>query len=294
MQIIEDSIGLIHTDATIAAEINDLAHLMVGSSPDGIALVDQHTLIVRSVNGSALDLLGFTAENLIGKVLPLPLTGPAPQEFDVPNEAGEQSFVSVRKQEIIRGSQLYWLLSMRDVTSIVQVREQLRSESIKDDLTGLLNRRGLIALGQHALSLAEREKRKLIVIFIDLDGMKEINDRFGHQRGDAALTDTANLLRRTFRKSDVVARLGGDEFAVIAQSKSENDQAHIQRRLKENLDALHKKTIGPYKLALSVGMVEYDPVANMALDQLLEQADAVMYESKRAKRGGRQSFSESA
>jgi diguanylate cyclase (GGDEF)-like protein len=177
----------------------------------------------------------------------------------------------------------------------VQLREQLRLETIKDELTGLLNRRGFVALGQHALSLAEREKRKLLVIFIDLDGMKGINDQFGHHRGDSALVDTGNLLRRTFRKSDVVARMGGDEFAVIAQCKNDNDKAHIQRRLRENLDAIYKKAIGPYKLSLSIGMVEYNPAESCGLDALMEEADAAMYEVKRLKRSAeRTAYFESA
>jgi two-component system cell cycle response regulator len=295
MQAFESPAGVIHKDATISSEIADLANLMLGLSPDGIALVDHDTLILRLLNESAVHHLASSAEVLIGQPLPLTFTAEDPQEFCIEKESGETSYISVRKQAIVQGKQRYWLLSIRDVTVIVEVREQLRSESINDELTNLLNRRGFLALGQHALSLAEREKRRLLVIFIDLDGMKSINDKFGHQRGDAALIDTANLLRRTFRKSDVVARMGGDEYAVIAQCKNEHDRAHIQRRLRENLEALYKKAIGPYKLSLSVGMVEYDPETHCALDVLLERADAAMYEAKRARKDvARQPYFESA
>src|SRR6202012_3805139 len=94
--------------------------------------------------------------------------------------------------------------------------EQLRDLSLRDELTGLHNRRGWLELARQGLRLAIREKRPAAVIFADLNGMKQINDLYGHEEGDCALKDTARILRAACREADVVARFGGDEFVVFA------------------------------------------------------------------------------
>ena len=93
--------------------------------------------------------------------------------------------------------------------------ETLRNSSLKDDLTGLFNRRGLLKQAAPYFDFARRQQEKLLLLFIDLDGMKRINDEFGHNEGDNALIRTATILNRSFRSSDVIARLGGDEFTVL-------------------------------------------------------------------------------
>jgi two-component system cell cycle response regulator len=95
-------------------------------------------------------------------------------------------------------------------------RAALRARTIVDELTGLYNRRGFFTLGEKTLSLMRRKGRELIVVFVDLDGLKRVNDTQGHQAGDDLIRRAAILLRATFRESDIVARIGGDEFAVVA------------------------------------------------------------------------------
>jgi diguanylate cyclase (GGDEF)-like protein/PAS domain S-box-containing protein len=289
------SSGALHTDSTISSEIFGLASLMLGSSPDGIALVDQDNMTVRVINDSALDLLSVAVEDILGRIFPIALSNDDAQEVIIsprenrggtnPPASRENNpiYVSVHKQDIVQENRVFWLLSLRDVTARVQMREQLRSESIKDDLTGLLNRRGFDTLGKHTISLADREKRRLLIVFIDLDGMKNINDRFGHHRGDVALLAAADLLRQTFRKSDVVARMGGDEFAIIAQCKNDDDKSHIQRRLSENLERINEQSAALYRLSLSVGLVDYDGAESRPLEDMLDLADKAMYEAKRLK-----------
>jgi diguanylate cyclase (GGDEF)-like protein len=105
---------------------------------------------------------------------------------------------------------------VRDITESKKLEETLRNSSLKDDLTGLFNRRGLLKQAAPYFDFARRQKEKLLLLFIDLDGMKRINDEFGHTEGDNALISTATILNRTFRTSDIIARLGGDEFTVLA------------------------------------------------------------------------------
>jgi diguanylate cyclase (GGDEF)-like protein/PAS domain S-box-containing protein len=173
-----------------------------------------------------------------------------------------------------------------DLTDLIErnrVEEELRTCSLVDELTGLLNRRGFFALAQQQLKLAHRMEEKLFLAFADLDGMKSINDNLGHLEGDHALTDTADILKKTFRDSDTIARLGGDEFAVLAMGTIEINTATLVKRLQGLVDAHNARGHRPYQLSMSVGIVRYDPETPMPIGSLLARADAAMYEEKRRK-----------
>src|ERR1700692_4131144 len=116
-------------------------------------------------------------------------------------------------------------------------QEQLRSQALTDELTGLHNRRGFFALAGQQLKLARRNHATALLFFADINGLKQINDRFGHAEGDAAIHRVARALTRTFRDSDMAARLGGDEFAILTNEVNSHSQQDIMRRLKESLDA---------------------------------------------------------
>jgi diguanylate cyclase (GGDEF)-like protein/PAS domain S-box-containing protein len=174
-----------------------------------------------------------------------------------------------------------------DLTEHKRIEAQLRSLSLFDELTGLYNRRGFFTLAQQQLKLARRQKGKLLLVFIDLDNMKPINDNLGHSEGDRALTDTAAILKATFRESDLIARLGGDEFAILATVDREEDSSQLILRLQRRLAEYNAKENRPYRLSMSVGMVFHDPEHPIVLEELLVRGDAAMYEQKRAKRSER-------
>jgi diguanylate cyclase (GGDEF)-like protein len=159
----------------------------------------------------------------------------------------------------------------------------LRSLAHVDELTGLNNRRGFLTLAKQHLKVARRTKRTLWLIFVDLDGFKAINDQFGHREGDLALIKTAEILRKTFRDSDVIARLGGDEFTVLAIHASEDSAEMMTARLQENLRAVNGRSGRRYELGFSVGVARYDPKAMGSIEQLLAKADEALYEEKRSK-----------
>jgi diguanylate cyclase (GGDEF)-like protein len=160
------------------------------------------------------------------------------------------------------------------------IQEELRNLALTDDLTGLYNRRGFFALASQQLKVARRSDRCALLFFADVNGLKQINDHFGHSEGDLAITRTAEILRETFRDSDIVARLGGDEFAVLANEASSDSQKDIWDRLKENLSA--EGSHDPrYSLSLSIGVARFDPRSSITLGELLEYADQAMYEAKR-------------
>src|SRR5690349_11836772 len=172
---------------------------------------------------------------------------------------------------------------VRDITERKKLEETLRNSSLKDDLTGLFNRRGSLRQAAPYFNFARRQKEKLVLLFIDLDGMKRINDEFGHQEGDNALINTATILNRSFRSSDIVARLGGDEFAVVVTDLSANKDEAI-RRLTENLKAYNASELCRYKLSFSIGVAALEPQRMTCFEELLEQADQAMYEQKRMKK----------
>jgi len=169
---------------------------------------------------------------------------------------------------------------VRDITERKKIEETLRNSSLKDDLTGLFNRRGLLKQAAPYFDFARRQKEKLLLLFIDLDGMKRINDEFGHTEGDNALISTATILNRTFRTSDIIARLGGDEFTVLVTDLNASKEEAITR-LNENLKAYNATS--RHKLAFSIGVATLEPERMTCFEELLEQADQAMYEQKRMK-----------
>jgi diguanylate cyclase (GGDEF)-like protein/PAS domain S-box-containing protein len=182
---------------------------------------------------------------------------------------------------------------MIDITRRKELEEQLRQRteelewlSMTDSLTGLLNPRGFELLGNHELKVAERADRSLSLLFLDLDGLKGINDTFGHAAGDRALKDLADILRQTFRGSDVLARLGGDEFCVLltgGEPPSTEEPATV--RLIEAITQHREDTHRPYALSVSVGSAVIDPNDHASLRELVEEADRAMYEAKQTRRG---------
>lgn len=119
------------------------------------------------------------------------------------------------------------------------------------------------------------------MLYADLDGLKEINDTWGHQEGDLALVDIANIFRAAFRESDVVARIGGDEFVVIPVGRTGDDTRIIDARLQESLDAHNAKREKGYTLSMSWGISYYDPGNPCSIDELLSHADTLMYKRKK-------------
>ena len=160
----------------------------------------------------------------------------------------------------------------------------LRSLSLIDDLTGLYNRRGFSDLGDQYLKLARRTGRSATLIFLDVDRFKTINDTLGHHMGDRALLRIADILRQTFRRSDIIGRLGGDEFAVLAPESSGDPPEVLVHRVKGAVREFDSASPEPYRLSVSVGVARFDGDALVRLDDLLAEADAAMYEEKRAKR----------
>lgn len=161
-----------------------------------------------------------------------------------------------------------------------QVEEAVRQLSLTDELTGLYNRRGFLLLAERELESARRRQGRSLLLYADLDYLKQANDRFGHAAGDRMLIDAAQVLKSLFRSTDVVCRLGGDEFVVLACHY--NSSEDVLQRLDKALQAFRRSSGRP--LSLSVGVAESSLQTNEDLQHLLTQADAAMYANKCARR----------
>jgi diguanylate cyclase (GGDEF)-like protein/PAS domain S-box-containing protein len=178
------------------------------------------------------------------------------------------------------------IVNARDLTERQRLQAELRRMSVTDDLTGLNNRRGFFMLAEQEMKLARRLKKDLLLVFVDLDDFKSINDTHGHQVGDQALAETAEILRTTFRESDVLARLGGDEFVALAMFSPEETDDIIETRLHQTLAEHNARPSRKYALSISTGVARFDARNVQSLAELMAIADDALYEQKRARKQG--------
>jgi two-component system, cell cycle response regulator len=160
------------------------------------------------------------------------------------------------------------------------IDREIRCLAVTDELTGLYNRRGFLASATHQLKLAHRQGEDVLLLFCDVDNLKQINDSFGHHEGDLALVRAAAALKETFRDSDILARLGGDEFAVLASDASIPSRQAIVPRIENILEKANAACMR-YRLSFSIGVARFDPQTPASLGELMARADQDMYVNKR-------------
>ena len=154
----------------------------------------------------------------------------------------------------------------------------LHALALSDDLTGVYNRRGWFAVASHELERARRAQQSRVLVFVDVDGLKEVNDVLGHREGDRAIRDAAAVLTAASRGSDVVGRLGGDEFVLLLGEGG--DPVVAARRVREALQAHNTASQAGFELRLSLGVEVWSPEDPCTLEELVRRADAVMYVAK--------------
>ncbi|MCM3624335.1 GGDEF domain-containing protein [Brevibacillus borstelensis] len=155
--------------------------------------------------------------------------------------------------------------------------DKMKFYSEKDELTGLYNRRFVIKTFEKIASLTERANSKLFLMVIDCDNFKQINDKYGHHKGDLVLIKIAETLTKSTRKSDIVARWGGDEFLIIGHYKDEEGLQTLLKRLDNDLEKLSNQISLDVKV--SIGSAIF-PDQSQDLEELIKTADRHMYECK--------------
>lgn len=164
---------------------------------------------------------------------------------------------------------------------LTELTEQLKNLSLKDELTGLFNRRGFLTIGEQQIKHYLREKLDFLILFADMDGLKQINDTHGHSEGDLAIQTAARILESSFREADIVARLGGDEFTVLLGAAGKGQTGMFHERIRKASAALSSNGGKGYTVSLSLGFVAASEYPEAGLRELLDAADRRLYEMKR-------------
>jgi len=282
-----------------ALEESEKKYRLIVDNVHEAILIYQHGTL-KFINDRAVNFLGYTEEVLTSKPLS-DIIHPEDRDFvfedHIKRLKGEEIPVVYPFRVVTKNGSIKWvemhavtvlwegrpatLNFIRDITARKAMEDKLLALSITDQLTGLYNRRGFLTLAEQQLRVSDRTKKGLVLIFADLDGMKKINDTYGHLEGDKALINAAEVLKEVFRESDVTARIGGDEFAVLAIKTSKAYPNILINRLQHQLDIrnLKKGSLGYF--SMSIGLAEYNPDNPGTLDDLMSEADTRMYEQKR-------------
>ena len=183
-----------------------------------------------------------------------------------------------------KGSSPFVIGYAQDITELKQIQEELRSLTLTDELTNLYNRRGFFTLAAQDLRYARRTNKKCVAIYADLDNLKAVNDKFGHETGSQMIVDASTVFRSFFRDSDIAARLGGDEFVILVQDSSEAGTEILQERLQKLIEKFNENNSRPYYMSISFGIAHFDPKTQMTIEELVSEADRLMYIQKQSKK----------
>ena len=197
------------------------------------------------------------------------LTGAADKKLGIQAlEAGAQDYLVKGRTD---GALL--VRSLRYAIDRKRLERILEQQALIDELSGVYNRRAFFKTAEQQLRLLRRIRKQALLVLVDIDGLKEINDAFGHAAGDVALVDAVELLRNTFRESDIIGRMGGDEFAVLAFEVGPEEMTTIPRRLTKSLAAYNKTPDRRARLAFSLGFAVVTPESGSSLGHLLKEAE---------------------
>ncbi|MDP3445774.1 MAG: PAS domain S-box protein [Ignavibacteria bacterium] len=167
-----------------------------------------------------------------------------------------------------------------DITERKKLEDEVHQLSITDELTGLNNRRGFLIHSNEILKIAKRLKLPCMILFADMDNLKEINDCFGHISGDNAIIEVAQIFDDVFRDSDAISRMGGDEFAVLALNVTSIVGKNLLSRLDSAIAERNTSSNFEFSLSVSYGVVFFEPDKSTILTDLISNADDLMFIQK--------------
>jgi len=263
--------------------------------------------IVTSVNRAALLALGIEKAEIVGKNL-RDFVAPQHQlEFDVylrevtyhGESDGLLSVASKSGKQVIwrynnvlvteTDKEPYVLGHAQDVTQLLEAQRALKNLSLTDDLTGLNNRRGFLTLAAQQVKLEDHEgtARGLSLMFADVDGLKKINDSYGHEAGSEAIIEIAKILKSSLRDADLIARWGGDEFVILTIGSNEENTDLIVERIDQKLRDHNAAQRKPYKLSCSIGVAPATLDGSRPIEDVIAEADKAMYEEKKRRKAER-------
>jgi diguanylate cyclase (GGDEF)-like protein/PAS domain S-box-containing protein len=282
----------------------DMFRALVEESLTGVYLIQAERLVY--CNPRLAEIFGYSRQEMLGLGTVLDLVDPIDRdlvsdklrqrlagEIDSVEyvirgvrKDGRGIFVESRSVRTMMEEKPAVMGSMVDITERKHLEEALRSLSLTDELTGLYNRRGFSTLAERHLSLARRKGQDLLLVLADIDGLKQINDTFGHAAGDQVVIDAGNVLKGTYRRVDIIARIGGDEFTAFPIEAGPDSSEILMNRLQENIAKHNERYTRPFRLSMSVGIGCINPADCPNVQRLLAEADRELYRRKRDRKDG--------
>lgn len=180
--------------------------------------------------------------------------------------------------------------AIENISKLEHIRKSMDELSrlyVIDPLCGVYNRGGFMNIIGGRFNECVEYKLPIMISFIDMDGLKYINDTFGHSEGDDSLRKLATAIRSCCGKKNVCARFGGDEFVVFTQEPTEETSGALERRFEHALEDINRRSDKPYKISASIGSVVLTPKEGDSIEGIIKQADEKMYEAKKIKKAGR-------
>ena len=277
----------------------DMFRSLVEESLTGVYLIQGERMVY--CNPRLAEIFGYTREEVLALSSVLELIDPMDRDLVAEKLRLRQSgalesieytirglrkdgrgiYVDARGVRTTRDGAPAVMGSMADVTERKHLEEALRSLSLTDELTGLYNRRGFSTLAERHLSLARRKGQDLLLVLGDIDGLKMVNDTFGHAAGDQVVIDAGNVLKGTYRRVDIIARIGGDEFSAFPIEAGPDSAEILVNRLQDNIAKHNQKYTRPFRLSMSVGIGRINPADCPTVQRLLAEADRELYRRKR-------------
>jgi diguanylate cyclase (GGDEF)-like protein/PAS domain S-box-containing protein len=272
------------------------------ANPAAVFLVERESLEINRCNHQAEILMGCTVEEIAGQPFSVFLDAlhENNQHFlnairtgeDLPLES-ELVLLDARNKIIealastralpFNGRPAY-LVAMTNITEIKKAQEALHYHATFDEMTSLVNRRTGLLLLEKEMARSQRDATPLAVCFVDLDGLKGVNDQYGHLEGDWLITKAAEILSDSIRLGDEAIRLGGDEFLLVLHNCSEEGSRILLQRIEERMAEAAAEAQKPFPLLASIGLAIYDPARHAQVHQLIAEADRRMYLKKQMKK----------
>ena len=275
------------------------------NNPEASIYTDEKGAILN-INPRFTELFGYTLEEIKGRNIDDGMIHPSDkieegEKLTKKSLKGYLNFETIRKKKdgtlfpvslsisniVIDGKLKGGIATYIDITERKKLEEELEKLAHFDALTSCCSRGYGLNLLEQQTKTAKRKKTTILLLYLDIDDFKYINDTFGHKEGDKVLKEATKLFKSTLREVDIICRIGGDEFLLIFPENSLKDASFIRGRLNTNLKKLNQKLAKPYKIDFSIGLSYYDPSNPLLIEELIRMADENMYKEKKKKKEGK-------
>lgn len=280
---------------------------LFSASPTAMLLIDEASLAIIQCNRKTEDLMGCAAEGILQREISEFLdakhetnrrflekvrSGDALSEYEILLIDAQSTSVEalVSSCRLTFAGRHVYVLGVTNITELKKAQQTLQYYATFDEMTGLVNRRTGLMLLDKEVERAQRKRIALTVCYADLDGLKAVNDRYGHHEGDWMIRTMSKVLSDSIRKGDVAMRLGGDEFMLMLHECPEAEAKLLLGRIETRLSDISSAEQKPFTLGVSFGLALYDLTRHANAAELIADADSRMYEAKQARKSAKRAL----